>query len=113
MLNNILGLFGSNLEAGLFTFVLGMLIVFGGMAVIVLVVTVIGKIMIATKGKKSPADKKPEQKTIEVDAPATPAPAAGDEVTDEVIAVITAAVAAILSEEKPHAEFVVKKIKKL
>lgn len=111
MLNNILGLFGSNLEAGLFTFVLGMLIVFGGMAVIVLVVTVIGKIMIATKGKKSPADKKPEQKAIEVGAPATPA--ANDEVTDEVIAVITAAVAAILNEEKPHAEFVVKKIKKL
>ena len=109
MLNNILSLFGSNLEAGLFTFVLGMLIVFGGMAVIVLVVTVIGKIMVAVK--KKPADKKPEQKAIEVGAPATPA--ANDEVTDEVIAVITAAVAAILSEEKPHAEFVVKKIKKL
>lgn len=109
MLNNILGLFGSNLEAGLFTFVLGMLIVFGGMAIIVLVVTVIGKIMVAVK--KKPADKKPEQKAIEGGAPATPA--AGDEVTDEVIAVITAAVAAILSEEKPHAEFVVKKIKKL
>ena len=109
MLNNILSLFGSNLEAGLFTFVLGMLIVFGGMAVIVLVVTVIGKIMVAVK--KKPADKKPEQKAIEVGAPATPA--ANDEVTDEVIAVITAAVAAILNEEKPHAEFVVKKIKKL
>lgn len=109
MLNNILGLFGSNLEAGLFTFVLGMLIVFGGMAIIVLVVTVIGKIMVAVK--KKPADKKPEQKAIESGAPATPA--ANDEVTDEVIAVITAAVAAILSEEKPHAEFVVKKIKKL
>lgn len=108
MLNNILGLFGSNLEAGLFTFVLGMLIVFGGMAIIVLVVAVIGKIMVAVK--KKPADKKPEQKAIESGAPATPA---GDEVTDEVIAVITAAVAAILSEEKPHAEFVVKKIKKL
>lgn len=111
MLNNILGLFGSNLEAGLFTFVLGMLIVFGGMAIIVLVVTVIGKIMVAVK--KKPADKKPEQKAIEGGAPAAPAPAAVDEVTDEVIAVITAAVAAILSEEKPHAEFVVKKIKKL
>ncbi len=109
MLNNILGLFGSNLEAGLFTFVLGMLIVFVGMAVIVLVVDVIGKIMVAVK--KKPADKKPEQKAIESGAPATPA--ANDEVTDEVIAVITAAVSAILSEEKPHAEFVVKKIKKL
>ena len=109
MLNNILGLFGSNLEAGLFTFVLGMLIVFVGMAIIVLVVAVIGKIMVAVK--KKPADKKPEQKAIEGGAPATPA--ANDEVTDEVIAVITAAVAAIFSEEKPHAEFVVKKIKKL
>lgn len=110
MLNNILSLFGSNLEAGLFTFVLGMLIVFGGMAVIVLVITVIGKIMIATKGKKSPADKKPEQKAIEG---GVPAPVATDEVSGDVIAVITAAVAAILNEEKPRAEFVVKKIKKL
>lgn len=110
MLNNILSLFGSNLEAGLFTFVLGMLIVFGGMAVIVLVVSVIGKIMIATKGKKSPADKKPEQKAIEG---GVSAPVATDEVSGEVIAVITAAVAAILNEEKPRAEFVVKKIKKL
>lgn len=108
MLNNILGLFGSNLEAGLFTFVLGMLIVFGGMAIIVLVVTVIGKIMVAVK--KKPADKKPEQKAIEG---GVSAPVATDEVSGEVIAVITAAVAAILNEEKPRAEFVVKKIKKL
>lgn len=114
MLNNLLSLFASNLEAGLFTFILGRLIVFLGMGIIVLVISVIGKVMTAVNGK--PAEKKKEPAPA-ISAPAAPAPKAASvsdgEISVEVVAAITAAVACVLQAENSSCEFVVRKIKKI
>jgi sodium pump decarboxylase gamma subunit len=88
---------------------LGYLIVFLGIAFLILVIWAIGKLVPAleTKTKKVKVEAKPVQKEIK------PQTSVQDELSDEVIAVITAAIAAYYQQENKKCEFTVKRIKRL
>ncbi len=119
MLNNLLAnydfkLFNSAIETGLFVLVLGIIVCFLGIAIIVFVISTIGKIIPSVTAKKNgnnPTQKKSEgnnslQITSANAAAAIPA---------ETVAVITAAIAAYYSQNSQSpskCDFVVKKIKK-
>ena len=92
-------------EAALYA-ILGYLIVFVGIAFLIFVVWGVGKLMSFMEGKK---EAKPVQKMQE----SLVVPADNDEVSDEVIAVITAAIAAYYQQENKKCEFTVKRIKRL
>ena len=93
-------------EATLYA-VLGYLIVFLGITFLIFVVWGVGKIM-ASKGAGEGKPKVVEQKPS-----VAPPVEESDEVTDEVIAVITAAIAAYYQKENKKCEFTVKRIKRL
>lgn len=97
----------SNLFWGTFTFVLGMLVIFGGMAILVLVVSGVAKVMSSKSDKKTESNKAESTATEEV--------AVNDEdgISEEVRVAIMAAVLAYYEGEGVKNEFVVKKIKKL
>ncbi len=92
-------------EAALYA-ILGFLIVFVGIAFLIFVVWGVGKLMSFMEGKK---EAKPVQRMQE----SLVVPADNDEVSDEVIAVITAAIAAYYQQENKKCEFTVKRIKRL
>ena len=96
----------SDLGAGFFVFILGVLIVFLGMIVIVLVISIIGKIM---KIKDEYAKKKAESSLIDEPIAET----SGDEVDDKIKAAIVAVIAAYYFSENDDRSFKVKRIKKL
>ncbi len=98
----------SSLYAGL-----GYLIVFLGIAFLIFVVWVIGKIVssIEEKTNKPKSEAKPVAQESAV-APLQTA-AGEDELSDEVLAVITAAIAAYYQQENKKCEFTVKRIKRL
>ena len=90
---------------------LGFLVVFVGIAFLILVVWLVGKLM--TKSKPVPKTKVEEvPKTAESVAESL-AVADGDEITDETIAVITAALMAYYQQNNPKCEFTVKRIKRI
>ena len=92
-------------EATLYA-ILGYLIVFVGIVFLIFVVWGVGKLMTFMEGKKK---SKPVQKTQE----SVVAPTESDEISDEVMAVITAAIAAYYQQENKKCEFTVKRIKRL
>lgn len=92
---------------GVFTFVLGMLIVFGGMAILVLIVAGVAKIMTAKKAKK--AEENEEESVTETAMEEV----SEDGIPESVRVAIIAAVLAYYEGEGVKNEFVVKKIKKL
>lgn len=120
MLNNLLAnydfkLFNNGIETGLFVLVLGMIVCFLGMAIIVFVISTIGKIIPSVTAKKN--GNKPTQKKSEGNnsLQITSANAAAAAIPAETVAVITAAIAAYYSQNSQSGskcEFVVKKIKK-
>lgn len=93
----------SEAGAGVFVFLLGLLIVFFGMAIIVLVISLIGNVM-----KRSAEKKKTEN------AP-TAAPAVSENAEDDgaIVAAIIAAVTAFYAREGSPCEFKVKRIKRI
>lgn len=103
----------SNEFWGVFTFVLGVLVVFAGMLVLVLCVSLVAKAMEGGKkkdaAKESSEDDEPEE-VLPVEAAAET-----EEVTDEKtrVAVIAAVLAYLSANGGAQNEFVVKKIKKL
>ncbi|MBQ7373846.1 MAG: OadG family protein [Clostridia bacterium] len=107
---NLLALFdnlGENAFLGGFTFVLGMAVVFLGMAVLVIIVEAIGKIM-SSPSEKEPREKEPKvEKKVEVVQEQT------DDIPEDVRVAIVAAISAYyLSNGGRQNEFKVKKIKK-
>lgn len=92
---------------GIFTFVLGMLIVFGGMTILVLIVAGVAKIMTAKKAKK--AEENEEESVTEANTEEV----SEDGIPESVRVAIIAAVLAYYEGEGVKNEFVVKKIKKL
>ncbi len=83
---------------------LGFLTVFLGIAFLILIVWLVGKIMVrATKPKV----------VKQVEAPAAPIEASVDEVSEETVAVITAAIMAYYERTNRKCEFTVKRIKRL
>ena len=95
-------------EAALYA-ALGFLIVFLGIAFLIFVIWAIGKLIPAfeSKTKKTVVEKKPVQES------AKPQVAEEDELSDEVIAVITAAIAACYQKENKKCDFTVKRIKRI
>ncbi len=97
------------LPAGLFVFILGLVVVFFGIIVIVLVVSIIGAIM------KRKSNKPKTEKPVAV-AKAPQAVQASADVDDKVKAAIVAAITAYYFAENSsnsNCEFVVRKIKRL
>ena len=95
-------------EAALYA-LLGFLVVFIGIAFLILVVWLVGKIVAAIENKKTQKE--------------TPAPVVAeslavdekveDELTEETVAVITAALMAYYQKNNPKCEFTVKRIKRI
>ena len=93
---------------GVFTLVLGLLVVFIGMTITILFVTLSGKIV----SRKDTNDDEDEEVTMTL--PSAPVETAKeDEIPDEIKAAIVAAIAAYYDGEKAKPEFVVRKIKKI
>ena len=103
----------SNVFWGVFTFVLGLIVVFAGMALLVFCVSMVAKAMEGGKkkdsAKESSEDDEPEE-VLPVEAAAET-----EDVTDEKtrVAVIAAVLAYLSANGGAQNEFVVKKIKKL
>lgn len=96
-------------EAALYA-LLGFIVVFVGIAFLILVVWLVGKFMVKTSGqpkvKPQPKEKEPPKETIQT-------PVACDEITEETVAVITAAIMAYYQQNNPKCEFTVKRIKRI
>lgn len=97
-------------EAALYG-LLGFLVVFAGIALLIFVVWAIGKILGSLKGEKGQAVKvKPQPKKVEESLAVADTT---ENIPDEVVAVITAALMAYYQTNKPKCEFTVKRIKKI
>lgn len=100
--------FGERAASGGFTFLLGMLVVFGGMILLVLCVSGFGVLVnkIAEKSeKKSEETEEPAEKSIETTDDGS--------IPEEIRVAIIAAIAAYYAESGSKNEFKVRKIKKL
>lgn len=100
--------------------VVGLAVVFIGIALLVFIVWGVGKIMQNTsigngKGGKETAPKVAEKPATKTAKPETVAPAkvADEGIDDETVAVIAAAIAAVYEAERRSCGFVVKRIKKM
>ena len=102
----------SNLEWAIFTLVLGVVVVVVGMLVLVLFVSLAGK-MFNKSSKKSNADVDTE--LDEQVLPVVPAASVADEtdIPEHVKVAIIAAIAAYYENNQPQNQFTVRKIKKL
>ena len=95
-------------EAALYALI-GFMVVFVGIALLIAVVWLVGKVMsgaVNTKKEEIPVKKTPQT------TPITPAKADVDEVDEETLAVITAAIMAYYEQQNSRCEFTVKRIKK-
>lgn len=100
-------LLASNWFNGAFVFLLGMVVVFFGIIVIVLVITGIGKVMSAKNGKP---------KVEEDEEPAVDTVSASQEyegVSPEVVAAISAVLSTYYFSTESNCEFKIKKIKRI
>ncbi len=102
-----MNLLASNIQNGLLVFVLGMLIVFLGIALIVIVISILGKIL--HRNKQEPKTEEPE--VVVNTAPVTPYIEEG--VTPQVVAAITAVITAYYLSNGSNCEFRLKKIKRI
>lgn len=86
---------------------IGFIVVFAGIALLIAVIWAVGKVM----SLNTPVAKQPK---TEVKAkPVQPAPVKSDEVDEETVAVITAALMAYYQTNKPQCGFTVKRIKRI
>lgn len=98
-------LFGNVWMDGLFTFILGMLVVFLGMLIVVLFISIVGKILNKNSDKSKNVSKEENVGNIENSS--------DDDIPEHIKVAIIAAIAAYYEGEGPQNSFVVKKIKKL
>ena len=96
-----------DIGTGAFMAIFGFLFVFVGIVLLILIFTGLGKIMSIRNERAGKKEKKP----------ATPKKDTGDKVaegvTPELVAVLTAAIAAYYEDENVQCDFVVRRIKKL
>ena len=88
----------------------GFIVVFIGIAFLIFVVWAVGKIM-SSKNGVQPKKEQPVKKVETVQQKTTVA--ASDEISEETLAVITAALMAYYQTNKPKCEFTVKRIKRI
>lgn len=98
-------LLASNWFNGAYVFILGMLVVFFGIAVIVLIISGIGKIMSAKSVQpKAEEDEEPVETRVEE---------VYDGASPEIVAAITAVLSAYYFSNESNCEFKIKKIKRI
>ena len=90
----------------------GFLFVFCGIAILILIFTLLGLLMKKIGNRKPKAKKQKQSKTPE-NAAQSPAIDGEGELSPQLVAAITAAVAACLEGERSSCDFVVRRIKKL
>lgn len=100
--------FLDNVSTGTLTFVLGIVVIFLGMTVLVLAVSLMGSIM--TKIDEKKAQKVEEKKDVEVTSFEEEQ---SDEIPEHVKVAIVAAIAAYYADSGVKNEFKVRKIKKI
>lgn len=98
-------------EAALYA-LLGFMVVFVGIAFLILIVWLVGLIMTKSNGTKTaPAEKQSKQKETKAESVTTSEIA--EAFSEETIAVITAALMAYYQKNNPKCEFTVKRIKRI
>ena len=105
-------LFQFNLGEAAFFAIFGFIFVFVGIFLLILIFTALGFIMKKVNAREKKPKKAKKKGESVPDAPVFEE-SASEEVTPELIAVLTAAVAAAMEEEGGKCEFVVRRIKKL
>ena len=96
-------------EAALYALI-GFMVVFAGIAFLVFVVWLVGELM---KKAKNAAKERPAKTVVMPPKEEVLAPKESDEVDEETVAVITAAVMAYYQQNNPKCEFTVKRIKRV
>lgn len=96
-------------EASLYALI-GFLVVFAGIAFLIFVVWLVGKLMAKTSGKAK-EKKKTEAPIKELER--IPAPVQTEEIDEETVAVIMAALMAYYEKNNPKCAFTVKRIKRV
>ena len=84
-----------NLIFGIGVMVIGLLVVFLGLIILIVFIKVLSFITDRTTGEKKPEKAKPAAPVVSAPPVAAPAPAVSEGVSAEVIAAITAAIAAV------------------
>ena len=87
---------------------IGFLVVFAGIAFLIFVVWLVGKMMAKTNGDKTVKEKP----VVKTETPVV-APAQTEEIDEETLAVITAALMAYYEKNNPKCEFTLKRIKRI
>ena len=96
-------------EAALYALI-GFLVVFAGIAFLILIVWLVGKLMTKTKGTSSV---KKETPVVKNEPERIPAPMQSEEVDEETVAAIMAALMAYYEKNNPKCEFTLKRIKRI
>ena len=112
MLTNLLSWFKYDVGEGAFDAVFGFLFVFCGITLLVLIFTLLGLCMKKFNARKPRQKRAKKNQTKEEEKPAEK-PVVSEGITPELVAVITAAIAACYESENTPCEFVVRRIKKL
>ncbi len=117
MLANLLSWFNFPVGDSAFYSVFGLVFVFFGIALLVAIFTVLGIVMkkINARPKKEKQEKKAKAKKNEKtqDKPVVPSIEETQGLSPEIVAVISAAIAAYYESENAKCDFVVRRIKKL
>ncbi len=113
--NMLDGWFHFDVGEGAFYAAFGFLFVFLGIVVLIILFTALGKIMKEVNKPRKPRSKRRGGKKSKADSPETETAQGPTQegVTPELIAVISAAIAAYYENENVKCDFVVKRIKKL
>ena len=112
MLANLLSWFKYDVGEGAFDAVFGFFFVFCGITLLVLIFAFLGMGMKKFNARKPRQKRTKRNQTKEEEKPAEK-PVVSEGITPELVAVITAAIAACYESEKTPCEFVVRRIKKL
>lgn len=106
LINLLDGWFQYDLGEGAFYAVFGFVFVFIGITILILLFMGLGKIMESVNQRK-------KNKSVKAEPAVSSAAAQEEGVSPEVVAVITAAIAAYYEKEQTKCEFVVKRIRKI
>ncbi len=101
----------SEITGGLYTFILGILVIFLGITIIVVFVTLAGKFF--SSGKKSTStETKKEISPVKIEQPKKVEVENSDSIPEHIKVAIVAAISAYYQETKSNCDFIVKKIKR-
>ena len=106
-------LLSQNLVDGAFVFVLGILVIFFGIAVIVACISIIGKIMSTKNKRKSAPEVAPQEASPVIDFPNDSVAIADEDEEKRIAAVISACIAAYYMQEDSACEFIIRKIRRI